>query len=123
MILVDTSVWIRYLAGKEPFLSGLRALLRRGDVVGHELVFGELLMGDAGGRLKLLADYPRMVHAATLAHAEVVEFVRRRRLHGRGLGWIDAHLLAAVIVEHHRLWTADPRFEAIANELGVAHAR
>lgn len=63
-----------------------------------------------------------MVQAQTLAHAEVVDFVRRRWLHGRGIGWIDAHLLASAIVGRHRLWTVDPRFEAVARDLGVAYA-
>jgi predicted nucleic acid-binding protein len=43
MVLVDTSVWIRFLSGREPFASGLDELLSRDDVAGHELVFGELV--------------------------------------------------------------------------------
>jgi predicted nucleic acid-binding protein len=49
MVLVDTSVWIRFLAGREPFASGLDEVLGRDEVVGHEMVFGELLIGDVGG--------------------------------------------------------------------------
>lgn len=50
MVLVDTSVWIRFLAGHEPFAAGLDCLLEHDEAVGHELVYGELLIGDRGGR-------------------------------------------------------------------------
>lgn len=121
MVLVDTSVWIRFLAGREPYASGLESLLRDDEVVGHELVFGELLIGDRGGRANLLAEYARMQQAATMPHDAVVDFARHRRLFGRGVGWIDVHLLASTVVGHHQVWTADPRFAAVAEELEVAH--
>lgn len=89
--------------------------------MGHELVYGELLIGDGGGRRQLLADYARMHQAAPVPHDEVVEFVRHRHLQGRGVGWIDIHLLAAAVVGGCRLWTADARFAALANELKVGH--
>jgi predicted nucleic acid-binding protein len=57
MILVDTSVWIRFLTNQSPYANRLDALLDRGEVTGHELVYGELLIGDRGGRTKLLASY------------------------------------------------------------------
>jgi predicted nucleic acid-binding protein len=122
MILVDTSVWIRFLANREPFASGLDRLLAVGDAVGHEMVFGELLMGDVdGGRSKLLADYALMTQAVPVAHEEVVAFVRARRLHGRGVGWVDVHLLASALTGGLLMWTADPRFAAVAAELGLAY--
>jgi predicted nucleic acid-binding protein len=120
MVLVDTSVWIRFLADREPYAADLDRLLGRDEVTGHDLVYGELLVGDSGGRAKLLAAYARMTQAPTVLHAEVVEFVRARRLAGRGVGWIDVHLLASAIVSRASLWTADERLSAIAAELGVA---
>jgi hypothetical protein len=121
MVLVDTSVWIRSLAGKAPYTARLDRLLARDEVAGHELVYGELLIGDRGGRRKLLAAYERIDQASVVPHREVVAFVRDRDLHGRGVGWIDVHLLASAIVGRMRLWTADPRFSAVARELGVAY--
>jgi hypothetical protein len=121
MVLADTSVWIRFLSNRQPYASELDRLLGLDEVVGHEMVFGELLVGDVGGRGKLLAAYAQMHRAETVAHAEVVVFVRSRRLLGRGLGWIDAHLLASAIVQRHQIWTADVRFAAVASELGIAH--
>ena len=82
---------------------------------------GELLIGDRGGRRRLLADYEQMHQAPVVPHGDVVEFVRHRRLHGRGIGWIDAHLLASALVGRLKLWTADPRLAMLANELEVGY--
>ena len=120
MILVDTSVWIRFLANRSPYADRLDNLLDRGEVAGHELIYGELLIGDRGGRAKLLASYEKMYQAKLVPHGDIVAFVRARKLHGRGLGWIDVHLLASAIVERLQLWTADNSFAAVANELGIA---
>ena len=122
MVLVDTSVWIRFLGDREPDASELDRLLSRDQVVGHELVFGELLIGDRGGRAELLGCYAKMRQASMVPHREVVAFVRDRDLLGWGVGWIDVHLLAAAMVGRVRLWTADSRFAELAAELGVAHA-
>jgi hypothetical protein len=62
-----------------------------------------------------------MHQASVVPHPDVVAFVRHRNLHGRGVGWIDIHLLASAIVGRLRLWTADPRFDAVARDLGVAY--
>ena len=94
-------------------------MLNRDEVSGHPFVMGELLIGDTGGRTQLLADYEQMHQAPTVPHGEVVEFVRHRRLHGRGIGWIDAHVLASALAGRLELWTADPRLNVLAMELGV----
>jgi predicted nucleic acid-binding protein len=121
MVLVDTSVWIRFLANRPPYAAELDRLLGLDEATGHELVYGELLIGDRGGRRKLLAAYERMHQAVMVPHRDVVKFVRDRDLHGCGVGWIDVHLLASAIVGRLQLWTADPRFCAVANEFGVAY--
>jgi predicted nucleic acid-binding protein len=122
MVLVDTSVWIRFLSNRAPSLAmELDALLSRDEVAGHELVYGELLVGDRGGRRRLLASYELMHQADRIRHDEVVAFARERDLCGRGVGWIDVHLLASALVGRLQLWTADPRFSAVAEELGVAY--
>jgi predicted nucleic acid-binding protein len=120
-VLVDTSVWIRFLANQEPYASQLDALLGREEAVGHPFVFGELLVGDTGGRKELLSSYELLTHAHTVPHAEVVEFAHSRKLQGRGAGWIDIHLLAASLTGNYRLWTADKRCALLAQELGVAY--
>ena len=121
MVLVDTSVWIRFLANRAPWADELDRLLSADEVAGHELVQGELLIGDVGGREQLLNAYARLPLAASVAHDEVVAFVRARRLQGRGAGWIDVHLLASATLGRLMFWTADSRAAAVAAELGIAH--
>ena len=121
MVLVDTSVWIRFLAGRAPYANPLGELLGRGEVSGHDFVYGELLMGDPAGRRALLTDFAAMHRAPMVSHTEVVAFVRQRRLYGRGVGWIDAHLLASALVGRLGFWTADARLAAVARELGIAY--
>ena len=121
MVLVDTSVWIRALANRRPYRAALDRLLSLDEVAGHELVYGELLIGDRGGRRKLVAAYEQMHQAAMIPHDEVVAFVRERELQGRGVGWIDIHLLASAIVERVDLGTVDPRLFAMAADFGVAY--
>jgi len=120
-VLVDTSVWIRFLANRAPYAAQLDRLLEGDEVSGHDFVYGELLIGDRGGRKALRANYERMDQAPLVPHGEVVAFVRDRKLNGRGIGWIDAHLLASALVGRLKLWTADSPLATIATELGVAY--
>jgi predicted nucleic acid-binding protein len=119
MVLVDTSVWIRFLSNRSPYAEQLQTLLGEDEVCGHQLVYGELLIGDKGGRKHLLASYEQMHQAPIVPHQEVVAFVRGRKLHGRGIGWIDAHLLASALVGEVSLWTADPRLADTAHALAI----
>jgi predicted nucleic acid-binding protein len=120
-VLVDTSVWIRFLSNRAPFASELDKLLADDAVAGHEFVCGELLAGDRGGRQELLSSYERMEQVPTMPHSDVVAFVRARKIHGRGIGWIDAHLLASALVARVQLWTADGPLVTISHELGIAY--
>lgn len=100
----------------------MERLLSFDEVAGHDLVFGELLIGDTGGRGSLLDQYQKIQQATTVPHREVAEFVRARCLSGRGIGWIDVHLLASAIVGRMLLWTADARLVDVADSLGVAYS-
>ena len=123
MVLVDTSVWIRFLAVRKPYARGLDELLGRDEVVGHEMIFGELLLGEVGGGRRHLIDaYSQMHQAVSVPHEEVVQFVRMRRLNGRGVGWVDVHILASAVVGGFQVWTADPRFSALAGALRIAYS-
>jgi len=123
LVLVDTSIWIRSFANLTPYVNEIDRLLDLELVARHELVFGELLIGDLCGREKFLHDYARYHEAPRAPHSEVVALVRLRRLHGRGLGWIDAHLLASALAARMQLWTADAALSAVAKQLGVAYHR
>ena len=121
MVLVDTSVWIRFLSNRAPYAAELDRLLDRDEAAGHDLIYGELLIGDPGGRGDLLKSYGLMHYLASVPHEEVAEFVRVNKLHGRGIGWIDSHLLASALVADIPLWTADDRLAGLAAELGVGY--
>ena len=120
-VLVDTSVWIRFLSNRSPYAAELDELLSRDEVSGHDFVYGELLIGDKGGRRELLTNYGRMDRALVIAHSDIVAFVRDRKLHGRGVGWIDVHLLASALVGRLKLWTTDPALATLAKELGISY--
>lgn len=120
-VLVDTSIWIRFLMNRTSVADELERLLRDNDVSGHEFVYGELLIGDRSGRERLLNDYRLIDQVDTVSHEDVELFVRHRRLNGRGIGWIDAHLLAAALVSGVSLWTADRALGQIAAEFGVGY--
>lgn len=118
MILIDTSVWIDHLHRADPHLV---ALLERNETSVHPMVIGELSLGSIAGRdrfLSLLSALPAVTEAT---HEEVLLFVETRRLHGRGLSLVDAHLLASSrLSEGTRLWTRDHRLAGAAAELGLA---
>jgi predicted nucleic acid-binding protein len=119
MILVDTSVWIEHLRRGLP---GLVATLERDDVLAHPFVVGELACGNLRNRdelLRLLDDLPR---APVATDPEVLAFIERRSLMGRGIGYIDAHLLASVALDGAaRLWTRDKRLSAVAVDLQLVY--
>lgn len=120
MILVDTSIWIDHLHHLEPSLVDA---LNGTTVVQHPMVIGELALGslcDRGAFLELLADLPK-IQVAT--HGEVMHLVEARHLHGQGLGFVDAHLLASVLLRPGtRLWTRDKRLLKSAEGLGIAYS-
>ena len=100
-------------------INGFSRHLDSEEAAGHNLIYGELLIGDSGGCSKLLESYRLMHQIADVPHEEVVVFVRANNFHGRGVGWIDAHLLASCLVAAVPLWTADYRLDKLAGELGI----
>lgn len=120
MILVDTSVWIDHLRAGENLLA---ALLNGSQVLTHPFVIGELACENLRNRaavLDLLKDLPQ---AATAAHKEALFFIEQNKLMGEGVGYIDAHLLAATALANSaRLWTHDRRLAQLAAELNLAYA-
>jgi len=87
------------------------------------MIFGELLLGDvAGARKHLLDAYAQMRQSIAIPHEEVVEFVRMRRLGGRGVGWVDINILASAVVGGLRVWTADSSLSPVASDLRIAYA-
>ena len=118
MILVDTSVWVDHLRKDD---SSLRLLLDGGRVLLHPFVVGELAMGNLNRRDLVLTALRKLPEALVAREEEVLQFVAARRLFGRGIGYIDAHLLTSVqLTPGASLWTRDKRMLEIAGKLGLA---
>jgi hypothetical protein len=115
-MLADTSVWIDHLRhGNERFAS----LLAAGEVECHPFVIGELACGAMAQRREILALLEHLPRLPLAEHEEVLRFVERHRLFGRGIGWIDAHLLASTLLGRSSIWTLDRPLAVIAGELGL----
>jgi predicted nucleic acid-binding protein len=118
VILVDTSVWIDHLRTGIPALSDA---LEQGRVLVHRFVVGELACGNLRNRGEVIDLLGNLPSAPTATHAEAMEFIERRALMGRGIGYIDVHLLAAAaLAGTARLWTRDRRLERVASGLNLA---
>jgi predicted nucleic acid-binding protein len=121
MMLVDTSIWIDHLRRSE---ARLLAALEAGEVLMHPFVVGELACGNLRNRRELLDLLANLPTAPMAADAEVLQYIERRKLMGRGIGFLDAHLLAATALgAPARLWTRDRRLSVIATELGLGFTR
>ncbi len=117
MILVDTSVWVdHFRTGNQR----LRGLLDEDQVLTHPFVIGELACGSMRNRAEVLVLLEALSSADLAEHREVLEFVERERLYGRGVGWVDAHLLASARLAHAALWTLDRPLLKIASALAIA---
>lgn len=116
MTLVDTSVWVEYLAGRGHRLTGL---LDESLVCIHPFVIGEVACGNLRHRAMVLDALCRLPRVAQASHEEVIQLVAGRQLWGTGLGWIDAHLLASALLAGCGLYTFDERLKRTARALGV----
>lgn len=117
MILADTSVWVDHLRRGD---SGLAAALEAVEVCIHPFVVGELACGSLRNRGEVLELLGRLPGVPVATDEEALDFIERRALMGRGIGYIDVHLLAsAALSGTTRLWTRDRRLAAVATDLGL----
>ncbi len=118
MILVDTSVWVDHLRRGDAQLAGL---LDRGQVLMHPFVIGEIACGSLRDRPSILVLLAQLPAAVVAEGNEVLGFIERRSLHGKGIGYVDMHLLASVaLTSDARLWSRDKRLSQAADALGCA---
>ena len=115
-MLVDTSVWIDHLRRRN---TKLFSQLENGQVECHPFVIGELACGSLRRRAEILALLNALPRVQEAGHDEVLALMESRRLMGRGLGWIDVHLIASALVSRTSLWTLDKRLAACARAIGV----
>jgi predicted nucleic acid-binding protein len=117
VILVDTSVWIDHLRAGDEVLS---SLLQEAQVFGHPWVTGEIALGSLAHRREVLCLLHGLPQAVVASDSEVLALVEGARLFGRGIGWVDAQLLASArLTDRTLLWTRDVRLAGAAAELGV----
>jgi hypothetical protein len=116
VILVDTSVWVDHLRASDATLSGLLD-----SALGHPFVTGELALGGLRQRDIVLNALRELPQVTVASDEEVLHFIDRQALFGLGIGYVDAHLLAAVrLTAGARFWTRDRRLQAVATQLGLA---
>jgi predicted nucleic acid-binding protein len=118
VILVDTSVWVGHLRAGD---GRLARLLDDGEVACHPFVVGELACGGLKNRDIILGLMNTLPAAAPATHEEVMRFLDLRGLWGKGLGYVDVHLLASTALSGLPLWTLDRRLDAAAAAIGCAY--
>lgn len=120
MVLVDTSIWIDHLRKR---ISLLEDFLLEEKVVIHPIVIGEIACGSLSNRdeiISLLNALPKVVEAT---NDEVHSLIQSKQLYGKGLGWIDVHLLASCSLSKVSLWTRDKRLEKEGQRIGISRKR
>jgi predicted nucleic acid-binding protein len=117
VILADTSVWIDYLrAGGARMAERLDA----GEIATHPFVIGEISLGSLRHRATIMDDLAQLPRVKAATDEEVASFVEMHTIYGRGVGWVDVHLLAAVrLTPGCTLWTRDRSLGAVAADLNV----
>lgn len=118
MILVDTSVWIDHFHHSD---EDLKELLLSNQVCIHPFVLGELSCGNIRNREEVLSLLRTIRSIDLVLDEEVFILIEERKLFGKGLGFIDMHLLASVLIHHVPIWTRDKSLKLVAGQLGISY--
>jgi hypothetical protein len=119
MILLDTSVWVDHLRKGNALAV---QILESGLALTHAFVIGELACGNLKPRKEIIELLQALPHASMATDQETLNFIEQHKLMGQGIGYIDAHLLAATRLHGSaRLWTRDKKLSLLANKLGLAY--
>jgi len=116
MIFVDTSVWVDHLRKTDEELS---TLLDQGIVLCHPFMIGEMACGNMKNRDEILVLLAALPKVEVASHEEAMHLVTDRKLWGKGIGWIDVHLLASALLSNCTLWTKDKALQSVARSLNV----
>lgn len=115
MILADTSVWIDHLRSGNQ----LTEILGQQSALIHPFIAGELACGTLKNRSIFLQNLNLLPLAPLASHEEVLRLLEHHRLWGRGIGWIDAHLLSSALLAKCQFWTLDTKLAQVAQIAGV----
>ena len=119
MMLVDTSVWVDHFRHGD---TGLAGALEAGQVGMHSFVLGELACGNLRSRAEVLSLLQALPRMPASSDQEALHFIEQHELMGRGIGYIDVHLLASARLGGALLWTRDKRLHTVASEMNLAYA-
>ena len=120
MVIVDTSIWINHLRKGDKHLE---KLLLDAEVICHEFVIGELACGNLKNRNEIISLLQSLPHSPTVDHQEFLYFVEKHRLMGRGIGFVDVHLLASAQLAKLPIWTADTKLRTVSKNLELHYSR
>ncbi len=118
MVLVDTSVWVAHFRRGD---IGLATLLNEGHVVCHPFIVGELACGNLKNRSGILSLLQALPMTTSAEHEEVMRFIENHSLMGKGLGYVDMHLLASAILSRVPIWTLDKKLKQFSSKLGLGY--
>ena len=118
MVLADTSVWVAHLRAGN---IGLEIPLNDGHVVCHPFIVGELACGNLKNRSEILSLLQALPVAAYVEHEEVMQFIENYSLMGKGLGYVDMHLVASALLTGVPLWTLDRKLNEVSSKLGLGY--
>jgi predicted nucleic acid-binding protein len=118
MVLVDTSVWVEHFRSGH---IGLENLLNKCHVVCHQFIIGELACGNLANRPEILSLLQALPMANHAEHEEVMHFIENHSLMGKGLGYIDMHLIVSALLTKVPLWTLDKKLKEVSSKLAAEY--
>jgi predicted nucleic acid-binding protein len=117
VILADTSVWIDYLRRGNP---EMKKLLGRGQIVMHPFVVAEIALGSLRNRRERLEELEALLEVKVAQLQEVRHMIETRALYSKGIGLMDAHLVASCLMTPGtQLWTLDAALAKVAMAVGI----
>jgi len=120
MVLADTSVWVNHLRNSDKHLG---KLLFYGEVVCHTYIIGELACGNIKNRKEIISLLRSLPMTSSIEFEEFLYFIKQNQLNGKGIGFVDVHLLASAQLSQVQLWTEDKRLMEMASELGLIYKK
>lgn len=118
MVLVDTSVWVSHLRDGNTELANL---LNDGRVLCHPFIIGELACGNLQDRAVILSFLQWLPMSIEAEDEEVLSFIENNRLMGKGIGYVDAHLIASAVLTGIPIWTLDKKLAQVADSLQIKY--
>jgi predicted nucleic acid-binding protein len=116
MVLVDTSVWVSHLRHEN---KDFQQLLLDGEVVCHPFIVGELACGNLKNRREILTYLQSLPMTILAEDEEVLRFIEANQLMGKGLGYIDVHLIASALLTNVLVWTLDKTLDKFIEKIGI----